>query len=98
MFLKALYGTDYSNKRIVDGDYDKAKIRRLHWLSATQCGYSGGTGDGRRLCAVLTGNTRRESRGYFEKLGAKYILKSVEDFLVEGRINGKTTHNTIYKG
>ena len=27
MFLKALYGTDYSNKRIVDGDYDKAKIK-----------------------------------------------------------------------
>ena len=53
MFLKALYGTDYSNKRIVDGDYDKAKIKTT----------------------LVVGD---------EKLGANYILKSVEDFLVEG--------------
>ncbi|MFR9050158.1 MAG: hypothetical protein ACLVI7_02960 [Hominilimicola sp.] len=39
---------------------------------------------GADFCAVLTGIQGERARGYFEKLGANYILKSVEDFLVEG--------------
>ena len=39
---------------------------------------------GADFCAVLTGIQGESARGYFEKLGANYILKSVEDFLVEG--------------
>ena len=84
MFLKALYGTDYSNKRIVDGDYDKAKIKTTLVVGDAGADILAAQAMGADFCAVLTGIQGERARGYFEKLGANYILKSVEDFLVEG--------------
>ena len=84
MFLKALYGTDYSNKRIVDGDYDKAKIKTTLVVGDAGADILAAQAMGADFCAVLTGIQGERARGYFVKLGANYILKSVEDFLVEG--------------
>ena len=84
MFLKALYGTDYSNKRIVDGDYDKAKIKTTLVVGDAGADILAAQAMDADFCAVLTGIQGESARGYFEKLGANYILKSVEDFLVEG--------------
>ena len=84
MFLKALYGTDYSNKRIVDGDYDKAKIKTTLVVGDAGADILAAQAMDADFCAVLTGIQGERARGYFEKLGANYILKSVEDFLVEG--------------
>ena len=83
MFLKALYGTDYDDKRLVDGDYDKEKIKTTLIVGDAGADILAAQAMGADFCAVLTGIQGEKARGYFENLGATYILKSVEDFLEE---------------
>ncbi len=81
MFLKALYGTDYDDKKIIDGDYDKEKIKTTLIVGDAGADILAAQAMGADFCAVLTGIQGEGARGYFEKLGATYILNSVEDFL-----------------
>jgi phosphoglycolate phosphatase-like HAD superfamily hydrolase len=81
MFLKALCGTDYSDKKIIDGDYDREKIKTTLVVGDAGADILAAQAMNADFCAVLTGIQGESARGYFEKLGATYILNSVEDFL-----------------
>lgn len=84
MFLKALYGTDYDDSRIVSGDYDRAKIKTALVVGDAGADILAAQAMGADFCAVLTGIQGENARGYFEKLGANYILNNVLDFVEEG--------------
>lgn len=81
MFLKAMCGTDYDNKKIVEGDYDKEKIKTTLVVGDAGADILAAQAMGADFCAVLTGIQGKKARGYFENLNATYILNSVEDFL-----------------
>lgn len=83
MFLKALYGTEYDDKRLADGDYDKEKIKTTLVVGDAGADILAAQAMGADFCAVLTGIQGERARPYFEKLNATYILKSVLDFLEE---------------
>ena len=81
MFLKALYGTDYDDKRIISGDYDRAAIARTLVVGDAGADILAAKAMGADFCAVLTGVTGEKARDYFEDLGAEYILPSAADLL-----------------
>ena len=83
MFLKALYGTDYDDKRLVSGDYDKSKIAGTLVVGDAGADILAAKAMGADFCAVLTGIQGEKGREYFEENGAEYILPSVIDFLEE---------------
>lgn len=83
MFLKALYGTDYDDKKIIDGDYDKEKIKTALIVGDAGADILAARAMGADFCAVLTGIQGEDARPYFEKMNAEYILNSVADFLEE---------------
>lgn len=83
MFLKALYGTDYDDEKIINGEYDREKIKRTLIVGDAGADILASQAMGADFCAVLTGIQGEKARGYFEKLNADYILKSVEDFIAE---------------
>lgn len=81
MFLKALYGTDYDDKKLIDGDYDRDKIKTTLIVGDAGADILAAQAMGADFCAVLTGVNGKKARGYFEEQGAEYILNSVEDFI-----------------
>lgn len=81
MFLKAMCGTDYEDKRILDGDYDKSKIAKTLVVGDAGADILAAQAMGADFCAVLTGVSGQAARGYFEELKADYIFDSVADFL-----------------
>lgn len=83
MFLKALYGTDYDNTRLVNGDYDKSKIKTTLIVGDAGADILAAQAMGADFCAVLTGIQGRGARDYFGQLNATYILNSVADFVEE---------------
>lgn len=83
MFLKALYGTDYDNEKLVNGDYDREKIKKTLVVGDAGADILAAKAMGADFCAVLTGIQGRDAREYFEELDAAYILDSAADFLEE---------------
>lgn len=83
MFLKALYGTDYSNQSIVDGNYDNEKIKTTLVVGDAGADILASQAMGADFCATLTGVAGKAAKSYFEELGATYIVDSLEDFLTE---------------
>ena len=81
--MKALYGTDYDDKRLVSGDYDKSKIAGTLVVGDAGADILAAKAMGADFCAVLTGIQGEKGREYFEENGAEYILPSVIDFLEE---------------
>lgn len=80
-FLKALYGTDYSDLKIISGDYDKEKIKRALVVGDAGADILASKAMGADFCAVLTGIAGEKSRSYFEDMNAEYILSSVCDMM-----------------
>lgn len=83
MFLKALYGTDYDDKKLIDGNYNKDKIKTTLVVGDAGADILAAQAMGADFCAVLTGIQGEKARAYFEKLKASYILNSVLDFAEE---------------
>lgn len=83
MFLKALYGTDYDNKKLIDGDYDKDKIKRTLIVGDAGADILAAQAMGADFCAVLTGINGQKARRYFEEQKADYILNDVLEFVEE---------------
>lgn len=81
IFLKALYGADYDDKKIIDGDYDKEEIKKTLVVGDAGADILAARAMGADFCAVLTGVAGKRARGYFESLNAEYILNSVLDML-----------------
>lgn len=81
MFLKALYGTDYPDEKIISGDYDKTKIPSTLVVGDAGADILAAKAMGADFCAVLTGVKGAKARSYFEELNADYILNSVKDMM-----------------
>lgn len=79
MFLKALYGTDYDDERIINGDYDKSMILRTLIVGDAGADILAAKAMGADFCAVLTGVSGHDAKDYFEENKAEYILDSVAD-------------------
>lgn len=79
IFLKALYGLDYDDKKVIDGDYDKSKITKALVVGDAGADILAARAMGADFCAVLTGVAGESAREYFEELNAEYILNSVLD-------------------
>lgn len=79
MFLKALYGLDYPDRKIADGDYDKSKIKRTLVVGDAGADILAAQAMGADFCAVLTGVAGESGRAYFEEQNADYILHNVGD-------------------
>ncbi len=81
MFLKALYGTDYDDEKLIHGDYDKEKIERTLVVGDAGADILAARAMGADFCAVLTGVSGKSARSYFKELKAEYILDSVIDMM-----------------
>lgn len=83
MFLKALYGEDYSDADLLIGRYDADKIKRTLVVGDAGADIGAAKAMGADFCAVLTGVTGDKMRAFFEENHAEYICASIEDFLEE---------------
>lgn len=81
MFLKALYGTDYDDEKIINGDLDRSKIEKVLIVGDAGADILAAKAMGADFCAVLTGVSGEAARGYFEELNAEYIFSSIADFI-----------------
>ena len=81
MFLKALYGTDYEDEKIINGEYDAERIKKTLIVGDAGSDILAAKAMGADFCAVLTGVNGKEARAYFEDLKAEYILDCVTDML-----------------
>ena len=77
IFLKALYGLDYPDSKIVSGDYDVSKIKRTLVVGDAGADILAAKAMGADFCAVLTGVAGEAGRSYFEEQNAEYILNNV---------------------
>lgn len=82
MFCKALFGSKYSDAEIINGDYNAGKIKKALVVGDAGSDIMAAKAMGADFCAVLTGVAGQDGREYFEKMNAKYILNSVEEFLI----------------
>lgn len=80
MFLKALYGRDYDDERLLSGDYDKSKISRTLVVGDAGADILAAKAMGADFAAVLTGIAGEGAREYFTAQNAEYILHSILDF------------------
>ena len=80
VFLKGLYGLDYSDKKLIDGNYDRALIPKLLVVGDAGADILAAQAMDADFCAVLTGVSGQAARGYFEELGSTYILDSILNF------------------
>ncbi len=83
MFLKALYGTDYDDVRLYKGDYDPAPISGALIVGDAGSDILAAKAMGADFLAVLTGVSGERARGYFEEVGAEYILPDVLGMMEE---------------
>ena len=81
MFLKALYGTGFSDKNIVNENYDKKKIERTLVVGDAGADMFAAKAMGADFCAVLTGVNKQAARGFFEENNAQYILNSSAELI-----------------
>ena len=81
VFLKGLYGLDYSDKKLIDGDYDRSMIPKLLVVGDAGADILAAQAMDADFCAVLTGVSGQAARAYFEELGSTYILDSILDFM-----------------
>ena len=81
MFLKSMLGENFSDERIVSGDYDKAKTKTTLIVGDAGADMLAAQAMGADFCAVLTGINGQAARPYFEEHNATYIFDSVIDFL-----------------
>lgn len=79
VFLKALFGSDYSDDRILSEDYDNFRIKTALVIGDAGADILAAQAMGADFCAVLTGVSGQEARGYFENLNSTYIINSFLD-------------------
>ena len=83
MFLKALYGVCYDDKKIINGDYDKSKIDRTLVIGDAGADILAAKAMGADFCAVLTGVAGQGGRAYFVEQKAEYIFNDIKE-LIQG--------------
>ncbi len=83
MFLKGLYGTDYDDVKLYNGDYDKDLISRALIVGDAGSDILAAKAIGADFLAVLTGVNGDGARPYFEEAGAEYIVPNILS-MIEG--------------
>lgn len=82
VFLKAIYGKEYSDMALLQGDYDKNLIDRTLIVGDAGSDIMAAKAINCKFAAVLTGAAGHKARGYFEKMGAHYILNSIRELII----------------
>lgn len=77
MFLKALYGRDYPNDKIIAEDYDKSLLDDAIAVGDAGADILSAKAAGMKFVAVLTGVSGKAAEGYFKEQGADMILDNV---------------------
>lgn len=77
MFLKAFYGRDYPNSKLISGDYDKSVLADSYGVGDAGADILSAQAAGLKFIAVLTGVSGESARAYFEKSHADIILNNV---------------------
>ena len=83
MFLKGMLGCDYSDEKIVAGEYSRDLIKKTLVVGDAGADILAAKAVGMPFAAVLTGVSGEGARGYFEEQKADYIFSSIADFVVE---------------
>lgn len=91
MFLKALFGEDYPDRDIIDGNYDKTKIKKALAVGDAGADIIAAKSGGFDFAAVLTGIAGESARGYFEEMNADYILNNSGELIKTGEDKMKIT-------
>jgi len=83
MFLKGMLGCDYSDEKIVSGEYSRDLIKKTLVVGDAGADILAAKAVGMPFAAVLTGVSGERARGYFKEQKAEYIFNSIADFVVE---------------
>lgn len=83
VFLKAFYGVDYPEEKLLEEANAPKRHENVLVVGDAGADILAAQAAGMDFCAVLTGVSGQEARGYFEETGADYILDSLENFLTE---------------
>lgn len=81
LFLKALYGTDYDDVKLYNGEYDKSRLKRALMVGDAGSDILAAKAMGSDFLAVLTGVSGEKARPYFENTGAEYIVPNILSML-----------------
>lgn len=81
IFLKALYGIDYPDEKIVSEDFDKSLIKKALVVGDAGSDLFAAKRMGADFLAVLTGVSGMKAKAYFEKEKAEYILPSIKEMI-----------------
>ncbi len=84
IFLKALFGTDYPDEKILSGQYDSSLIEKALVIGDAGSDILASRAMGCDFLAVLTGVSGEKAKRYFEELHAEYIFPSVKGMITEG--------------
>lgn len=82
IFLKAMLGESYDDRRIIEDDYDKELVKSTLVVGDAGADILAAKAMGADFCAVLTGVSGEAAREYFKAQDAEYILLSLAEFLV----------------
>ena len=82
-FLKAAFGLDYPDEKIVSGDYDKEYLKKVLIVGDAGADILAAKAMNTDFAAVLTGVNGKASKPYFEELNAKYIFNDVLELVKE---------------
>lgn len=82
IFLKALYRTDYSDEKIISGDYDPSLLPYALVVGDAGSDIQAAKRMGCDFLAVLTGVSGERARSYFEKEQSEYILPSIKEMII----------------
>jgi phosphoglycolate phosphatase-like HAD superfamily hydrolase len=81
IFLKALYGTDYPDEKILSDDYDSSLIKKALIIGDAGSDILAAKKMGCDFLAVLTGVSGEKAKSYFEEQHAEYIFPSVREMI-----------------
>ncbi len=79
VFLKAALGRGFSDADIVSGNYDRSVADETLIVGDAMSDFLAAKAAGFRFAAVLTGVKGQDAAAEFERCGADYILKDVND-------------------
>jgi len=83
VFLKAVYGKDYDDEKLLNKDYNPSVIEKALIVGDAGSDIMAAKAMNCKFAAVLTGVAGKKAKSYFEDMGADYILDSIREFIVD---------------
>lgn len=81
VFLKALFGNKYDDKKIISKGFDMCKVRRTLVVGDAGADMFAAKAAGMKFCAVLTGAHGKNAYKFFKDNNADYILDTVLELI-----------------